>query len=120
VRARASAGWLIASRAVQGLGGAFVMPLAMALLGEAFPGPQRARALGLFNAVTGLAVLSGPVIGGAVTQGLAWQWIFVLNVPIGLIVIPLGLLRLRESHGPSIRFDTAGAVLVTGAGLTAI
>jgi MFS family permease len=66
-----SIGSLIAARTVQGLDGAFVMPLAMALLSEAFPAQRRAKALGLFNALTGLAVLSGPVIGGAVTQGLA-------------------------------------------------
>jgi multidrug resistance protein len=83
-----SIGWLIAARAIQGVGGAFVMPLAMALLAEAFPPEQRARALGLFSAITGLAVLSGPVIGGAIAQGLDWKWIFWINVPIGLVALP--------------------------------
>lgn len=113
-------GWLIAARAVQGLGGAFVITLAMSLLGEAFPGPQRARALGLFNALTGLAVLSGPMIGGAVTQGLAWQWIFWLNVPLGVLVILAALLRLGESFGPARAFDPLGAALATGAGLSIV
>jgi hypothetical protein len=78
-------GWLIAARAVQGVGAALVMPLAMALLSAAFPPERRARALGIFSGVTGLAVLGGPVIGGAIAQGSAWQWIFWLNVPIGLL-----------------------------------
>jgi EmrB/QacA subfamily drug resistance transporter len=115
-----SIGWLIAARTVQGLGGAFVMPLAMALLSEAFPAEQRAKALGLFNALTGLAVLSGPVIGGAVTQGLAWQWIFWLNVPIGLLAIPAVFARLSESFGAKISFDRVGAALATGAGLALV
>src|SRR5262249_56182245 len=110
-------GWLIAARTVQGLGGAFVMPLAMSLLSEAFDAERRAKALGLFNALTGLAVLAGPVVGGAVTQGLAWQWIFWLNVPLGAIAIPVALARLAESSGPRRRFDTAGAGLASGAGV---
>jgi MFS family permease len=90
-------GWLIAARAVQGAGAALVMPLALALLSAAFPPLGRARALGIFSGVTGLAVLGGPVIGGAIAQGLAWQWIFWLNVPIGLLVIPLVLGRIPRS-----------------------
>jgi len=113
-------GWLMAARTVQGLGGAFVMPLAMSLLSEAFDAERRAKALGLFNALTGLAVLAGPVVGGAVTQGLAWQWIFWLNVPLGAIAIPVALARLAESSGPRRRFDTAGAVLATGASVLAV
>nr|WP_274532208.1 MFS transporter [Ktedonobacter racemifer] len=73
-----SIGWLIAARAVQGSGAALVMPLAMTLLSVAFPPEQRGRALGIFGSVTGLAVLSGPVVGGAIAQGLAWEWIFWL------------------------------------------
>ncbi|MCU1349233.1 MAG: drug resistance transporter, EmrB/QacA subfamily, partial [Acidobacteria bacterium] len=112
-----SIGWLIAARAIQGVGGAFVMPLAMALLAEAFPPEQRARALGLFSAITGLAVLSGPVIGGAIAQGLDWKWIFWVNVPIGLIALPFTFARLEESRGPRRGFDIGGALLVTGGGL---
>jgi MFS family permease len=74
-------GWLIAARTVQGAGAALVMPLAMALLSAAYPPQDRPKALGLFSGLTGLAVVAGPVVGGAVTQGLAWQWIFWINVP---------------------------------------
>jgi EmrB/QacA subfamily drug resistance transporter len=107
-------GWLIAARAVQGVGAAFVMPLALALLSAAFPPERRAFALGLFSGVTGLAVLGGPVVGGAITQGIAWQWIFWLNVPIGIVLVPLALRRLEESFGPAVRLDVPGVVLVTG------
>src|SRR5918911_688800 len=65
----------------------------------------------------GLGVAIGPLVGGAVVQGLSWQWIFWLNVPIGLAAIPLGLSRLRESHGPAARLDVTGVGLVTGAAL---
>jgi MFS family permease len=92
-------GWLIAARAVQGIGAALVMPLALALLSAAFPPERRAWALGIFSGVTGLAVLGGPVVGGAITEGIAWQWIFWLNVPIGLLMILLVLGRIEESFG---------------------
>src|SRR3954470_22932961 len=107
-------GWLIAARAVQGVGAAFVMPLALALLSAAFPPERRAFALGLFSGVSGLAVLGGPVVGGAIKQGIAWQWIFWLNVPIGIVLVPLALRRLEESFGPAVRLDVPGVVLVTG------
>ncbi|WP_024934810.1 DHA2 family efflux MFS transporter permease subunit [Actinomadura welshii] len=110
-------GWLIAARAVQGAGAALVMPLAMALLSAAYPPPDRPKALGLFAGLTGLAVVGGPVIGGAVTQGLAWEWIFWLNLPIGLVVVPLVLRRVPESRGGGQAVDAAGLVLVTGAAL---
>lgn len=89
-----SVGWLIAARAVQGCGAALVMPLAMTQVSAAFPAEQRGRALGIFGGVTGLAVLLGPVVGGAITQGIAWQGIFWLNVPIGLIVSALVLRQI--------------------------
>ncbi|MDX6349856.1 MAG: hypothetical protein QOF84_4646 [Streptomyces sp.] len=110
-------GWLIAARAVQGAGAALVMPLAMALLSAVYPPPDRPKALGLFSGLTGLAVVAGPVVGGAVTQGLAWQWIFWLNLPIGLAVIPLVLRRVPESRGGGGSLDAGGLVLVTGAAL---
>src|SRR5258707_8298174 len=112
-----SAGWLIAARAVQGCGAALVMPLAVTQVSAAFPSEQRGRALGIFSGVTGLAVLAGPVVGGAIAQGLAWQWIFWLNVPIGLLVIPLVLRRIPESFGPRTALDLGGLLLVTGAAL---
>jgi EmrB/QacA subfamily drug resistance transporter len=115
-----SVGWLIAARTVQGVGGAFVMPLAMAILVDAFPPEQRAKALGIFSSVTGLAVLGGPVIGGAIAQGLDWQWIFWINVPVGLVGLPFILGRLRESRGPDTSFDLGGGLLATAAGLALV
>jgi EmrB/QacA subfamily drug resistance transporter len=112
-----SVGWLIAMRAVQGVGAALVMPLSIALLADAFPPERRALAMGLFSGVTGLAVLGGPVVGGAITQGIAWQWIFWINVPIGMIVLPLVLAKVSESRGPQASIDFRGLALVTGAAL---
>jgi EmrB/QacA subfamily drug resistance transporter len=109
--------WLIAARAFQGVGGALVMPLAMALLTAAFPPEQRPKALGIFSSITGVAVLSGPVIGGAIVQGIDWKWIFWINVPVGLATLPLVFRRLRESRGPNTSFDVLGALLVTAAAL---
>jgi EmrB/QacA subfamily drug resistance transporter len=112
-----SVGWLIAARALQGVGAALITPTSLALLVAAFPPERRGQALGLFGAITGLAVLGGPVVGGAVTQGLAWQWIFWLNVPIGLAAIPLVLRRMDESFGERTAVDAPGLALVTGAAL---
>ncbi|MFI5710840.1 MFS transporter [Kribbella sp. NPDC051620] len=104
---------LIAARTVQGVGAAVVMPLAMSLLGAAFPPEQRGWAIGIFSGLTGLAVLGGPMIGGAVTEGLAWQWIFWINVPIGAVAIPLVLAKIPESRGAVRRLDLRGAALIT-------
>jgi EmrB/QacA subfamily drug resistance transporter len=112
-----SAGWLIAARAVQGAGAALVMPLAMALLSAAFPREERGKALGVFSGVTGLALIAGPVVGGAVAEGLAWPWIFWVNVPIGLVALALVHRRIPESGGPGPALDLPGVVLVTGAAL---
>jgi EmrB/QacA subfamily drug resistance transporter len=112
-----SIGFLIAMRAVQGVGAAFVMPLSIALLTDAFPPERRAWAMGLFSGVTGLAVLGGPVVGGAITQGIAWSWIFWINVPIGVIVFSLVLTKVSESRGPQGSLDFRGLALVTGAAL---
>ena len=105
--------FLIAARAVQGVGAAFVMPLAMGLLGAAFPPERRGRAIGVFSGVTGIAVLGGPLIGGAVTEGLSWQWIFWINVPIGVVAIALVRTKISESTGPARRLDPSGAVLIS-------
>lgn len=110
-------GTLIAARAVQGVGSAMVMPLAFSLLSAAFPPAQRAKALGLFSGVTGLATLGGPLVGGAIVQGLSWQWIFWLNVPLGFVVIPLIRAHVPESTGNAARLDFPGLALVTGAAL---
>jgi EmrB/QacA subfamily drug resistance transporter len=106
-------GWLIAARAVQGVGAAFMMSLGLALLSAAFPAEKRGTAIGLFSAVTGIAVASGPIVGGAVVNGLDWTWIFWINVPIGLIAAPLVLARMRESFGPNSSLDLAGLGLVS-------
>lgn len=108
---------LIAARAIQGAAAALVMPLAMALLSAAFPPEHRARALGIFGAVTGLAVFGGPVVGGLVVEGLAWQWIFWLNVPLGIVMIPLVLRHIPESFGADARFDFWGVGLITAGAL---
>ncbi|HET8920573.1 MAG TPA: DHA2 family efflux MFS transporter permease subunit [Xanthobacteraceae bacterium] len=110
-------GALIAARSVQGAGAALVMPLAMALLSAAFPRKERGRALGMFSAVTGLALIAGPVAGGAIADGLAWRWIFWINLPVGVIVIPLILRRIRESVGSDTGLDIVGLALVTAAAM---
>src|SRR5918998_1217856 len=103
--------WLIAARAVQGAGAALIMTLALALVSAAFPPEKRGSALGAFFALTGLAVASGPLIGGAVTEGIAWQWIFWLNVPIGVALIPLALFRSRAfSAGNAASFFAVGGL----------
>jgi len=103
-----SVSWLIAARAVQGAGAALGMPLALALLNSAFPPQRRGWAMGIFGGVTGLAALIGPVPGGAITQGIAWPWIFWLNVPIALLAIPLVLGRIQESYGARAALDIPG------------
>jgi EmrB/QacA subfamily drug resistance transporter len=109
------AGTLIAARAVQGAGAAFVMPLALTLVGAAFPPERRGSAIGVLQGLTGLAVASGPVIGGAVAEGIDWSWIFWINVPIGLLAVPLVLARMPESTGEDRSLDIPGLVLITAA-----
>ncbi|MEU6852852.1 DHA2 family efflux MFS transporter permease subunit [Actinacidiphila alni] len=108
-----SVGALIVARTVQGIGAAVIMPLALGLLNSAFPPERRGWALGVYGSATGLAVLAGPVLGGVLTDGLAWQWIFWLNVPIGLIAIPFVLTRLKEGFGQGTAVDLPGLVLFT-------
>ena len=74
-------------------------------MSEAFPPERRGAAIGIFSAITGLAVASGPLVGGAIVQGISWEWIFWVNVPIGLLALPLVLTRMRESHGPQAALD---------------
>jgi EmrB/QacA subfamily drug resistance transporter len=102
---------LIAARVGQGIGSAIVMPLSLTLISEAFPREKRGAAIGLWAAVGGFAVAVGPVIGGAVVKGLSWEWIFWLNVPVGIILIPLSLKRLTESRGADKNIDFGGLVL---------
>jgi EmrB/QacA subfamily drug resistance transporter len=109
-----SVGWLIATRALQGAGAALVLTLGLALLSAAFRPERRGTAIGLFSAVTGIAVASGPLVGGAIAEGLNWEWIFWLNVPIGLVAIPLVLSRIEESFGGDTGLDLSGLALVSG------
>jgi EmrB/QacA subfamily drug resistance transporter len=104
---------LIAARAVQGLGGAIVTPLTLTILSAAVSPEKRGLALGAWGGIGGLAVASGPLIGGAVVEGISWQWIFWLNVPIGLVLIPLAYFRLKETYGPSTRLDLPGLALAS-------
>jgi EmrB/QacA subfamily drug resistance transporter len=114
-----SMGVLVAARAVQGAGGAIVMPLTLTILSAAVPAERRGVALGAWGGIGGLAVALGPLVGGAVVSGLSWQWIFWINVPVGLVLIPLALRRLDETRGPSDRLDLPGVGLVS-AGLLGI
>jgi EmrB/QacA subfamily drug resistance transporter len=110
-------GSLIVARAVQGAGAALVITLALAIVSAAFPPERRGWAIGVLEGITGLAVVGGPVIGGAIAAGIAWEWIFWLNVPIGLAAIPLALSRIDESFGRDTSLDIRGLVLVTGGAL---
>jgi EmrB/QacA subfamily drug resistance transporter len=114
-----STGALIAARALQGAGAAIVAPLTLTILSEAFPAGRRGIALGVWSGISGLGVALGPVVGGAVVSGISWHWIFWLNVPVGLTVIPLAMSRLRESVGPNGRLDIPGVGLAS-TGLLAI
>src|SRR6476646_6576138 len=99
---------LILARAIQGVGGAFVTPLTLTILSAAVPPERRAVALGAWGGIAGLAIAIGPLVGGAIAEGLDWHWIFWLNVPIGLVFLPLGILRLTESRGPAAGLDVPG------------
>ncbi len=110
---------LIAARTFQGLGGAIVLPLSLTMLTTAFPAGRRGMIIGIYGGLAGLAVAVGPIIGGAVTQGLDWHWIFWINVPIGALALPLAMRLLPDSHGTPERLDPLGATLVTG-GVVAI
>jgi len=103
---------LIACRAVEGIGAAIIMPLGLTLLTSAFPAGRRGAVVGIWGGVAGLAVASGPLVGGAVTQDLNWHWIFWVNVPIGILAIAGSRLRLADSRGPSARLDLPALVLI--------
>jgi EmrB/QacA subfamily drug resistance transporter len=114
-----SIGALDAARAVQGLGGALALPLTLTILSSSVPPERRGVALGAWGGISGLAIAFGPLVGGAVVSGISWHWIFWLNVPIGIVLVPLVLLRLEESRGPLGRFDLPGLGLAS-AGLLGI
>lgn len=107
-----SADWLVAARALQGIGGAIVTPLTLTLLSASVSRERRGAALGAWSAIAGLAVAMGPVVGGAVVSGISWQWIFWLNVPVGLVLLPLAT-QLTESKGPDKALDLPGLALAS-------
>jgi EmrB/QacA subfamily drug resistance transporter len=104
---------LIAARAIQGMGAALIMPLAMALLSGTFSAAERGKALGIFASITGAAMIAGPVLGGAIAAGFAWQWIFWINLPIGLVLLPLIYRHIGEAFGPKAKLDLLGIALAT-------
>jgi EmrB/QacA subfamily drug resistance transporter len=107
---------LVAARAIQGMGAAIVTPLTLTLLAEAFPPARRGMAIGVWSGVSGVAVAIGPLVGGAVVQGISWHWIFWLNVPIGIALAPLAARQLSESRGPYGSLDLRGLTFAsTGA-----
>jgi EmrB/QacA subfamily drug resistance transporter len=105
--------WLVAARASQGVGGAIVMPLTLTILSGAVAPARRGLALGIWGGVSGLAVAIGPVVGGAIVEGVSWQWIFWLNVPIGLVLLPIAWRRLSESKGTNRSLDLPGLGLAS-------
>ena len=109
-----SAELLVAARAIQGLGAAVVMPLSLTILVDAFPPERRGAIVGIWGGIAGVAIAGGPLVGGAVTQGLDWHWIFWVNVPLGLAATVLSLLRLVETRGPATRLDLPAVGLVSG------
>jgi EmrB/QacA subfamily drug resistance transporter len=109
-----TAGALIAARAAQGVGGAIIMPLTLTILSAGVPAARRGAFIGAWSGIAGLAVAFGPLVGGAVVSGISWHWIFWLNVPIGIVLIPLALWRLDETHGPGGRLDIPGVLLASG------
>lgn len=104
---------LIAFRAIQGLGAAIIMPLGLTLLTSAFPARRRGAVVGIWGGVAGLAIAAGPLVGGAVTQGLDWHWIFWVNVPVGVAALISSRLRLPESYGARSRLDIPALVLIS-------
>ena len=111
-----NSGLLVAARALQGMGAAMVTPLTLTMLAGAFPAERRGMALGVWSGISGAAVALGPLVGGAVVQGISWHWIFWINVPIGLILLPLAATRLDEVGGQTRSLDLPGLGLAsTGA-----
>jgi EmrB/QacA subfamily drug resistance transporter len=110
-----SVGMLIAARIFQGAGAAVVLPLTLTLISDAFPLEKRGAAIGIWGGVTGLGVAAGPVLGGVIIQDISWQWIFWINVPVGVISMVLCMTMLRESRGSRPQLDLVGLVLVAAA-----
>jgi EmrB/QacA subfamily drug resistance transporter len=99
------------ARAVQGVGGAIMFATSLALIAQAFQGKDRGTAFGVFGAVSGGAVAVGPLVGGAITSGIGWRWIFFVNVPIGILAIIITMARMQESRDPNTkRVDWIGFI----------
>ncbi len=107
------------ARALQGVGGAIVTPLTLTILSAGVPRERRGLALGIWGGIGGLAIAIGPLVGGAIVNGVSWHWIFWLNVPIGLVLAPLALARLEETRGSDAGLDLPGLGLAS-AGLLGI
>jgi EmrB/QacA subfamily drug resistance transporter len=105
---------LVLARALQGFGAAIVTPLTLTILSDAVPAERRGLALGAWGAIAGLAIALGPLVGGAIVEGLSWQYIFWVNVPIGIVLVPLAIVFLRETYGPDGALDLPGLGLVSG------
>jgi len=108
-----SANGLDIARALQGVGGAIVTPLTLTILSAAVPRNRRGLALGIWGGVGGLAIALGPLVGGAIVDGISWHWIFWVNVPIGLVLAPLAFARLEETRGADSSLDLPGLVLAS-------
>src|SRR5260370_35346043 len=106
-----SANALDIARALQGIGGAIVMPLTLTILSAAVPAERRGLALGIWGGIGGLAIALGPLVGGAIVSGVSWSWIFWVNVPIGLVLAPLAYRNLPESRGSDSALDLPGLAL---------
>jgi EmrB/QacA subfamily drug resistance transporter len=104
------------SRAAQGVGGAIMFSVSLALLADAFRGKDRGVAFGIWGAITGVAVAVGPLLGGALTSGLSWRWIFFVNLPVGIVALLITVLGVSESKAPQARRpDWIGAITFTAA-----
>jgi EmrB/QacA subfamily drug resistance transporter len=104
---------LVVARAAQGVGAAIVLPLTLTIISAAVPREKRTMALGIWGSVAGLAVALGPLVGGAIVEGISWHWIFWANLPVGLVIVPLAARKLDESHGPAIALDLKGLALAS-------
>ncbi|HUF99783.1 MAG TPA: DHA2 family efflux MFS transporter permease subunit [Ilumatobacter sp.] len=113
-------GLLLGARVIQGCGGAIVLPVSLAMVVAASPLERRGAAIGALEGITGLAVIAGPVVGGVVTQQLSWQWVFWINVPVGVLAIALVLAVVPESQGEARSVDAIGTLLVAGTVFAAV
>ncbi|HYP60357.1 MAG TPA: MFS transporter, partial [Thermomicrobiales bacterium] len=108
---------LIAMRALQGLGAAFIMPLSLSLISNAFPPEERGKAVGIWSAISVSSIALGPVIGGLVVEYLSWHWVFLINVPIGIAawIVTQAVVRESKDESGDVATDIPGTLLITGA-----